>query len=75
MAYRLVGLIVAWMPSRMYPPDVAVGVNLPVLLFSAGLALFTVVLFGLAACIADGEAGYQAGHAVQRKEICRKRAP
>ncbi|MGC1648089.1 MAG: ABC transporter permease [Candidatus Sulfotelmatobacter sp.] len=47
MAYRLVGLIVAWMPSRMYPPDVAVGVNLPVLLFSAGLALFTVVLFGL----------------------------
>ena len=47
LAYRLVHLIVAWMPSALYPPDVAIGVNLPVLLFSAGLALFTAVLFGL----------------------------
>ena len=46
-AYRLVGLIVAWMPSGLYPPDVLIRVNLPVLLFSATLALFTVVLFGL----------------------------
>jgi putative ABC transport system permease protein len=47
LAYRLVGVIAAWMPSGLYPPDVLVRVNFPVLLFSAALALFTVVLFGL----------------------------
>ena len=46
-AYRLVDLIVAWMPSGLYPPDVLIRLNLPVLFFSAALALFTVVLFGL----------------------------
>jgi hypothetical protein len=47
LAYRLVDLIVAWMPSGLYPPDVLIRLNFPVLLFSAALALFTVVLFGL----------------------------
>jgi predicted permease len=47
LAYRLLALILAWMPERLFPPDVAIHINAPVLLFSAGLALVTTVLFGL----------------------------
>ena len=47
LAYQLLALIVAWMPRYMFPPDVAIGINLPVLLFSAGMAVLTAVLFGL----------------------------
>jgi len=47
LAYQLLRLIVAWMPQNLYPPDVAISINLPVLLFSAGLAVLTGVLFGL----------------------------
>ncbi len=47
LAYRLLALILAWMPERLFPPDVAIRINAPVLLFSAGLALATTVLFGL----------------------------
>jgi predicted permease len=46
-AYRLLALIVAWMPERLFPPDVTIGINAPILLFSAGVALVTAVLFGL----------------------------
>jgi putative ABC transport system permease protein len=47
LAYRLLALIVAWMPEHMFPQDVAIHINAPVLLFGAGLALVTAVLFGL----------------------------
>jgi putative ABC transport system permease protein len=47
LAYRLLSLIVAWLPLHMFPPDVAIRINVPVLLFSAGLALLIGVLFGL----------------------------
>ena len=47
LAYRLLSLIVAWLPQHMFPPDVAIRINVPVLLFSIGLALLTPVLFGL----------------------------
>lgn len=47
LAYQLLALIVAWMPRYMFPPDVAIGINLPVLLFSAAVAVLTAVLFGL----------------------------
>lgn len=47
LAYRLLALIVAWMPEHLFPPDVAIRINTPILLFSAGLALVTAVLFGL----------------------------
>jgi predicted permease len=47
LAYGLLALIVAWMPVHMFPPDVAIRVNTPVLIFSAGLAMLTTVLFGL----------------------------
>ena len=47
LAYRLLALIVVWMPEHLFPPDVAIRINTPILLFSAGLALVTAVLFGL----------------------------
>jgi predicted permease len=47
LAYRLLALMMAWMPEHMFPQDVAIHINAPVLLFSAGLALVTAVLFGL----------------------------
>jgi predicted permease len=47
LAYRLLELIVAWMPEHLFPPDVAIRINAPILLFSAGLALITAVFFGL----------------------------
>jgi putative ABC transport system permease protein len=47
LAYRLLALIVAWMPEHLFPPDVAIRINAPILLFSAGLALITAVFFGL----------------------------
>jgi predicted permease len=47
LAYRLLSLIVGWLPQHMFPPDVAIRINMPVLVFSAGLALLTTVLFGL----------------------------
>jgi predicted permease len=47
LAYRLLAVIVAWLPPHLFPPDVSAGINLPVLLFSVGLALLTPVLFGL----------------------------
>ncbi len=47
LASRLLALIVAWLPVQMFPPDVAIHINLPVLLFSVALALVTTVFFGL----------------------------
>jgi predicted permease len=47
MAYQLLRLLVEWMPSHMFPPDVAIRINMPVLLFTAGLALLSSLLFGL----------------------------
>jgi predicted permease len=47
LAYRLLALIVVLMPEHLFPPDVAIRINTPILLFSAGLALVTAVLFGL----------------------------
>jgi len=47
LAYQLLQLLVAWMPRNMFPPDVAIRINVPVLLFTAGLALLSSVFFGL----------------------------
>jgi putative ABC transport system permease protein len=47
IAYRLLGLLMAWLPHGMFPPDVAIRINVPVLLFTAGLALLSSVYFGL----------------------------
>lgn len=47
LAYKLLALIVAWLPKHSFPPDVSIRLNLPVLLFSVALALGTTLLFGL----------------------------
>ncbi len=47
LAYKAVGVIVAMLPQGSFPHEAAIGVNLPVLLFSVAIALTTGVLFGL----------------------------
>jgi predicted permease len=47
LAYQSVGFIVARLPEYSFPHEVDFHVNLPVLLFSVGLALLTGIFFGL----------------------------
>lgn len=47
LAYSLLSFIIAWLPPHLFPPDVAIRINLPVLVFSAGLVLLSTILFGL----------------------------
>ena len=47
LAYQGVHLIVQWLPEYSFPHEAAIGINLPVLVFSVALALATGVLFGL----------------------------
>ena len=47
LAYRSLGWIVASLPEYSFPHEANFHVNVPVLLFSVGLAVFTGVLFGL----------------------------
>jgi predicted permease len=47
LAWRMLALIVAWLPTGMFPLDVAIHINLPVLIFSIALALITTVFFCL----------------------------
>lgn len=47
LAYRALALIVQWLPDYSFPHEAAIRINLPVLFFSAGLALLTALLFGL----------------------------
>ncbi len=46
-AYKAVGIIVAMLPDYSFPHEATIGVNLPVLLFSVGVALLTGIFFGL----------------------------
>ncbi len=47
LAYRTVAIIAELLPKYQFPHEAAIRLNMPVLLFSVGLALFTGVLFGL----------------------------
>jgi predicted permease len=47
IGYSLLGLIVNWLPEFSFPHEAAIRMNLPVLLFSAGLALLTGIVFGI----------------------------
>jgi putative ABC transport system permease protein len=47
LAYLSLGWIVASLPQYSYPHEANFHVNLPVLLFSVGIALFTGIFFGL----------------------------
>jgi predicted permease len=47
LAYRLVAIIVDLLPKYSFPHEAAIRLNLPVLIFSVAVALFTGILFGL----------------------------
>jgi predicted permease len=47
LAYGLLALIVAWLPQHLFPPDVAIRISLPVLVFSVALVVLTTILFGV----------------------------
>ena len=47
LAYGIVAAIKLILPQYAFAPEVAIGINLPVLFFSIGVALFTGILFGL----------------------------
>jgi putative ABC transport system permease protein len=47
LAYRALAIIVEMLPKYSFPHEAAIQINLPVLVFSVGAALFTGILFGL----------------------------
>ena len=47
LAFALLKLILWILPKYQFAPEVAIAINVPVLLFSAGVALATAVIFGL----------------------------
>ncbi|HKE21320.1 MAG TPA: ABC transporter permease [Bryobacteraceae bacterium] len=48
MAWRSLALIIAWLPASAFPAESVIAMNVPVLLFSAGLAFATTIVFGIA---------------------------
>ena len=51
LAYRLLPLLMRWLPEYSFPHEVAVSINLPVLIFSSAVAILSGVLSGLAPAI------------------------
>jgi predicted permease len=47
IAWKSLALIIAWLPSSAFPAESVIAMNLPVLVFSAGLAFATAVVFGV----------------------------
>jgi predicted permease len=47
LAWRSLSLIIAWLPENSFPAESVIKMNIPVLLFSVGLAFATSVIFGL----------------------------
>ena len=48
LAWKGLALIVAWLPENAMPAETVIAMNVPVLLFSAGLAFATAIVFGIA---------------------------
>jgi putative ABC transport system permease protein len=51
LAYQVIALIVKMLPQYSFPHEASIQVNLPVLLFSVAIALFTGIVFGLSPAI------------------------
>src|SRR6516225_4240947 len=51
LAYKLVAIIADMLPQFSFPHEAAIRINLPVLCFSVGLAIFTGVFFGFSPAI------------------------
>lgn len=48
LAWKSLAFIIAWLPESSFPAESVIEMNLPVLLFSAGLAFATAIVFGIA---------------------------
>jgi len=48
LAYRLLPILIRWLPEYSFPHEIDIRINLPVLAFCVGLALISGVLAGLA---------------------------
>jgi predicted permease len=48
IAWKSLVFIIAWLPESSFPAESVIEMNLPVLLFSAGLAFATAIVFGIA---------------------------
>ena len=57
LAWKSLAFIIAWLPSSSFPAESVIEMNLPVLLFSAGLAFATAIVFGIAPALAAFAAG------------------
>jgi len=51
IAWKSLAFIIAWLPESTFPAESVIEMNLPVLLFSAGLAFTTAIVFGIAPAI------------------------
>ena len=51
LAYRLLPLLVTWLPQFSFPHEVVISINVPVLAFSIAVAVLTGVLSGLAPAV------------------------
>jgi predicted permease len=47
LAWKGVPLIAAWLPAGSFPSEAVITINVPVLLFSVGLAFLTALVFGI----------------------------
>jgi predicted permease len=47
IAWKALALIVAWVPTNSFASESVIEMNMPVLLFSAGLAIVTAIVFGV----------------------------
>ena len=54
MAYRLLRLLVAWMPGGMFPPDVDLRINVPVLCFTDRFGAVELPVLRAGSSSADG---------------------
>ncbi len=65
LASRLLVFIIAWLPPHLFPPDVAIHINLPVLAFQRRRRSGHNCVLRSCTCTADGQAGNQPHHAVE----------
>jgi putative ABC transport system permease protein len=47
LAYRALAIMIALLPKYSFPHEAAIQINLPVLIFSVAIAIFTGIVFGL----------------------------
>ncbi len=74
LAYGAVVAIKVILPGHFFAPGASIGIKLPVLFFSVGVAIFTGILFWAVAGPATFETGPRKRAPVRHAQNCRKRA-